>query len=47
MPFDRLEKVLEAEVKQVGETGALKGDEDVISEVRPPAGGMGLSLIHI
>lgn len=41
MPFDRLERVLETELKQVGETGALKGDEDVISAVRPPADGMG------
>lgn len=41
MPFDRLEGILAAEVKQVGEMGSRKGDEDVISEVRPPANGMG------
>ena len=41
MPFDRLEGILEAEVRQVGEMGSRKGDEDVISEVRPPTDGMG------
>ena len=41
MPFDRLERVLQAEVNKVGESGARKGDEDVICEVHPPAGGKG------
>lgn len=41
MPFDRLERILEAEVKQVGEMGSRKGVEDVISAVRPPAEGKG------
>jgi glycine C-acetyltransferase len=41
MPFDRLEKVLQAEVRKVGQSGARKGDEDVICEVHPPTGGKG------
>jgi glycine C-acetyltransferase len=41
MPIDRLEKILEGEVRQVGESGALKGREDVIAEVRAPAEGIG------
>lgn len=45
MPFDRLERLLQAEVQQVEEAGTVKGDEDVICGVLPPAGGKGYRFL--
>jgi glycine C-acetyltransferase len=41
MPFDRIEKVLGRELVELEEKGTLKGAEDVICEILPPAAGLG------
>ncbi len=41
MPFDRIEEVLRSELQELGRQGTLKGAEDVICEVLPPAAGLG------
>ena len=41
MPFNRIEEVLRSELQELGSHGTLKGDEDVISQVVPAAGGLG------
>ena len=41
MPFDRIEEILRSELDELAGHGTLKGDEDVICEVLPAAGGLG------
>jgi glycine C-acetyltransferase len=41
MPFDRIDELLQRELDELAAQGTLKGDEDVVTEVVPPAGELG------